>query len=79
MLHAWATALLQPCSARGQFCNNTIQYISPTVSGFKANVIYGFGEVPGDSGHNLNITVDSVGGPVAAKESLQRSRNSCRF
>ena len=79
MLHTWQVTYNRAVLGDSVW-NNTIQYVSPTVSGFKANVIYGFGEVPGDSGtHNLNITVNYAGGPVAAVLSVQEAETGVGF
>ena len=35
--------------------DNSVEYISPKVAGFSADVLYGYGEVAGDSGKNRSI------------------------
>lgn len=55
--------------------NNTIQYASPRVGGFAGSVIYGLGEVAGDSGKgNFGLHANYVNGPFSAVFSTQRFR-----
>jgi predicted porin len=55
--------------------NNTVQYISPQVAGFKVGIAYGAGEVAARSEvRNLNLTVNYERGPFAAVVSGQQAR-----
>lgn len=79
MLHTWQPAYNRAVLGDSVW-NNTVQYVSPTVAGMKANVVYGFGEVAGDSGvNNINVTLNYAGGPLAAALSVQRAESGAGF
>jgi predicted porin len=55
--------------------NNAVQYTSPRVKGFAANLIYGLGETAGSTGTgNLGLHANYVNGPFSALVSAQRFR-----
>jgi predicted porin len=53
--------------------DNTIQYASPAVAGFRASAAYGLGEVANRAGQrNFNLTLNYAKGPFAAALSAQQ-------
>lgn len=55
--------------------NNTVQYSTPDLKGFRGSVLYGTGEVPGHTGQaNLGVHGTYRNGPFMAALSMQRVR-----
>ena len=60
--------------------DNTIQYGSPDVNGFRANALYTFGESQTSTGvRNFNLTVNYANGPFAAVVSGQQAKTGPGF
>ena len=56
---------------------NSIQYVSPSLNGFSGEVLYGFGEVAGDSRKNrvINGAFSYANGPILIRLAHQRQNN----
>lgn len=57
--------------------DNAVRYTSPTVGGFQGSVMYGFGEVAGDSsnGRNISAGVSYADGPLRAALGYSKLNN----
>ncbi|MDQ0570634.1 putative porin [Variovorax paradoxus] len=73
MLQVWNTGYNRAVLGDSVW-DNTVQYTSPEVTGFRASASYGFGEVTNRPGrHNLNLTLNYANGPFAAAISAQEA------
>lgn len=52
--------------------NNTLQYASPNLAGFRVNAVYGLGEQAGGGRDNASLAVNYASGPFAAALVAQR-------
>lgn len=60
--------------------NNTLQYTSPDVAGFRASAAYALGEVSSEGGvRNVNLTLNYASGPFAAVLSAQQAETGPGF
>lgn len=72
MLQVWNTGYNRAVLGDSVW-DNTIQYASPEMAGFRVSAAYGLGEVADRPGrHNLNLTVNYANGPFAAVISAQQ-------
>jgi predicted porin len=72
MLQVWNTGYNRAVLGDSVW-DNTIQYASPEMAGFRVSAAYGLGEVADRPGrHNLNLTVHYANGPFAAVISAQQ-------
>lgn len=57
--------------------NNSVTYSTPSMSGFTANVLYGFGEVAGDTAKNrtYSLSANYANGPLAAVLAYSSNNN----
>ncbi len=57
--------------------DNTIKYVSPTVSGFTGELAYGFGEVAGDTGagRQIGLAVGYANGPLNVRLGYHNRNN----
>ncbi|MES2261356.1 MAG: porin [Pseudomonadota bacterium] len=62
----------------GTRMNNTVQYTSPAVRGFSAQLAYGFGEVPGDSARSRQFEYGASynAGPLLLRATYNRTDNA---
>ena len=66
MLQSWQVAYDRAVLGDSVW-NNTVQYTSPTIGGFRADVSYGFGEQASDHGRsNKSLAINYAQGPFAA-------------
>jgi GBP family porin len=58
--------------------NNSIMYVSPSFSGFSGELLYGFGEVVGDSklGSVINGAVQYASGPLMVRAAYQHQNST---
>ena len=79
MLHIWS-ANYNRAVLGDSVWNNSVQYNSPNLAGFRASASYALGEVTNEAGvRNFNVTVNYDKGPFAAVVSAQRAETGLGF
>ena len=79
MLHIWS-ANYNRAVLGDSVWNNSVQYNSPNLAGFRASASYALGEVTNESGvRNFNVTLKYDKGPLAAVLSAQQAETGPGF
>lgn len=79
MLHIWS-ANYNRAVLGDSVWNNSVQYNSPNLAGFRASATYAMGEVTNEAGvSNFNVTLNYDNGPFAAVASAQQAETGPGF